>query len=84
MNNIAQFAIMSAELANNYKQTDVMERQLQQDYDNVILQMDRQGTELARELNKNIVNVMSTIGERLGDISEKLEEIGDDIRIGFK
>ena len=87
---VAQTGIMAAELANNYKQTKLMEKKLQQDLELAILQINHeneanlQNQEVMRELNTRTVNVMVKIEERLGDISEKLDQIGRYIRIGSK
>ena len=83
---MAQTAIMVADLANNLRQTELMEEQLMQDFDLAIAQIesDKQAAasseHLMRELNHNIVNVMGSIEGRLGDISKKLESIGQYIR----
>ena len=83
---MAQTAIMVADLANNLRQTELIEEQLMQDFDLAIAQIesDKQAAafseNLMRELNHNIVNVMGSIEGRLGDISKKLESIGQYIR----
>ena len=85
-NDIAQTGIMAADLANSYRQTELMEKQLQQDYDLAMkqmqleIEMNEQDEKLMRELNAAIVNVMSSIENRLGDISHQLEKIGSNIR----
>ena len=87
VNDIAQTGIMAADLANNYKQTEIMEKQLRQDRELAILQIEHEkkaneeSEKLSRELNKEIVNVMVSIDERLGDIANKLDNIGTHIRI---
>ena len=87
VNDVAQTGIMAADLANSYRQTEIMEKQLRQDYELAILQIEHEkklneGNEkLSRELNKEIVNVMVSIDERLGDISNKLDNIGTHIRL---
>ena len=79
---------MAADLANSYRQTQIMEKQLRQDYELAILQIEHEkkaGEEhekLLRELNEEMVNVMVSIDERLGDISNKLDQIGTHIRTG--
>ena len=89
VNGIAQTGIMAADLANNYKQTEIMEKQLRQDYENAMLQMEQdrrlsaENEKLQRELNKEIVNVMVSMEKRLGDISNKLDQIGSHIRNEF-
>ena len=86
VNGIAQTGIMAADLANNYKQTEIMEKQLQQDYELAMLQMEQdkrlsaENEKLQRELNQEIVSVMASIEKRLGDISNKLDQIGSHIR----
>ena len=87
VNGIVQTGIMAAELANNYKQTEIMEKQLLQDYEIAMKQMeqasklDAENENLLRELNEKIINVMTAIEKRLGNIENKLDEIGKYIRI---
>ena len=87
---MAQTAIMVADHANNLRQTELMEEQLKQDFDLAIaeIESDKQAAasteNLMRELNNNIVNVMGSIEKRLGDISNKLENIGQYIRSDFE
>ena len=87
VNDVAQTGIMAADLANNYKQTEIMEKQLRQDRELAILQIehekkaDEENEKLLRELNTEMVNVMVLIYERLGDIANKLDNIGTHIRI---
>ena len=87
VNDVAQTGIMAADLANSYRQTEIMEKQLRQDRELAILQIehekkaDEENEKLLRELNTEMVNVMVLIYERLGDIANKLDNIGTHIRI---
>ena len=77
-NGVAQTGIMAADLANNYKQTEIMETRLRQDYELAMLQMQQ-----AKKSSEDIVNAITTIESRLGDISNKLDQIGGHISIGL-
>lgn len=77
---------MVADLANNYKQTEIMNMQLSQDRELAMLEMknsqkaSENNERLQRELNLAIVTVMNGIEKRLGDISDQLDRIGDLVR----
>ena len=77
---------MIADLANNYKQTEIMNMQLSQDRELAMLEMknsqkaSENNERLQRELNLAIVTVMNGIEKRLGDISDQLDRIGDLVR----
>ena len=89
MNGIVQTGIMIADLANDFKQTEIMNKQLRQDRELAMLEMknaqraSENNERLQRELNTSIVNAMKGIERRLGDISNKLDRIGSLIRTGF-
>ena len=78
-NGVAQTGIMAADLANNYKQTEIMQKRLRQDFELAMLQMQQ-----AKKSSEDIVNALSTIESRLGDISNKLDQIGGHISIGLQ
>ena len=77
---------MIADLANNYKQTEIMNMQLSQERELAMLEMknsqkaSENNERLQRELNLAIVTVMNGIEKRLGDISDQLDRIGDLVR----
>ena len=77
-NGVAQTGIMAADLANNYKQTEIMATRLRKDYELAMLQMQE-----AKKSSEDIVNAITTIESRLGDISNKLDQIGGHISIGL-
>ena len=78
---------MTSELSNNIIQTDIMEAQLEQDFNLAYAKMTHQknlqdqNEKVLRELNNKIVDVLAAIEKQLGNISEKLDKIGDHIRI---